>query len=134
TAIAATPNVAPSSAPAVNVATAPTQNITAPPTPGVNSIKGSLATRPVVVGSTQLEANAKKPKSSYPLGITINNRGAAIDSVTLNRFRNQPEKPEPYVFQKPYEVSSPLAAALATRSISINGAGPIALDNIYWIP
>src|SRR2546421_10023769 len=55
TAIAATRNIAPATAPVVAVANAATQNISAAPSPGVNSIKGSIATRPVVVGSTQFE-------------------------------------------------------------------------------
>ncbi len=138
---AASPSTTPATTNAIAIATPvpSSQNLTTAPASvpsgaGVNTVKGSIATQPVIIGSIRYEENPKKPRSPYPLGIAINNRGAALDSVTLNRFRSDADKPEPYVFQKPYEVSSPLAAALATRSISINGAPPIALDGIYWIP
>jgi hypothetical protein len=104
------------------------------PTTGPTSapvIKGGIQAKPIVLGSTAFDP---KGKGTYPLGVTLNNRGAGLDSATLNRFKQQYDKPTPYVFQQPYETGGPMAVALATRSVSINGAAPVSLDSAYWVP
>ena len=116
--------VASSTGPATNTATAGS---------GVGSaVKGAKAPVEVVIGSTEYDPNSDKPKSAFPLGVTLSNRGAAVGSVTLNRFRNQYDQPKPFVFQTPYEINSPLSAPLATRWVSIGGAAQQPLDNVLW--
>src|SRR5437763_11382536 len=99
---------------------------------GSASVDVGVAAAPVVLGYVGYDADAKV-KSPYPLGLMINNRGAALDSVTLNRFRDQYDRPEPYVFQRPYGTASPLSAALATRAITFGGSEH-PLHNVYWQP
>lgn len=112
-----------------------TSSSTGPATAGsgvVGAVKGAVSATEVVIGSTDYDPNSDKPKSLYPLGVTLSNRGAAITSVTLNHFRNQYDQPKPFVFQTPYEVSSPLAAPLATRGISVGGGPQVSLDSVLW--
>jgi YidC/Oxa1 family membrane protein insertase len=96
------------------------------------NVKAATAPVEVMLGSTELEADPEHPKHLYPLGVVLNNRGAAVRSVTLNRYKNQYDQPRPFVFQTPYDVSSPLAAALATRSVTVNGGAAQNLDSVYW--
>lgn len=129
---AATTQPADVATPPVTSATGPAANsTTGPSTTSVVEVKGAAAPLEVVLGSTELEKDPDHPKSPFPIGVTITNRGAAIESVTLNRFRDQYDQPTPYVFQKPYDVNSPLATPLATRSVSINGGAPQSLDKLW---
>src|SRR5947209_12033894 len=86
---------------------------------------------PVVIGSTRYDPTQK---STYPVGLASSPRGAGLDSATLNRFKNQQDQPDPYVFQNPYAVASPLSESMATRSVTIDGGTPIALESLDWQP
>ena len=119
--------------PASSPASGPTTGTGGNPTTStIVAVKAATQPASVVIGSTEYDPDPKHPKSLFPLGVTINNRGASIESVTLNRFRQQYDQPKPYVFQKAYDVSSPLAAALATRWVSIDGSAAQPLGNVYW--
>lgn len=59
--------------------------------------------------------------SGYPMHVRLSSRGAAIELVTLNAYRQQVDRPDPYAFQATYDVPHELAAAMATRRIVING-------------
>ena len=118
--------------PGVSSSTGPTTNGVAGGGGNSGAVKGASAPVEVVIGSTSYEPNGDKPKSVFPLGVTISNRGAAIASVMLNRFRNQYDQPKPFVFQTPYPVNSPASAALSTRWVSIGGGMQQALDNVLW--
>jgi YidC/Oxa1 family membrane protein insertase len=92
-------------------------------------------TNPVVASSVTLGSTTYDPKgnlNSFPIGLALTSKGAGIESVTLNRFSELVDKPQPYVFQKPYDVPSPKAEALATRLVTIDGGAPIELDQLYW--
>ena len=105
-------------------------------TAGLHATGAAAASPSVVLGSTAFDAefqkDQKSPKNLFPLGLVIAPRGAGVSSVTLNRYRAEYDKPEPYVFQKPYGVDSPLAESMATRSITIDGAATIPLDSLEW--
>ena len=118
-----------------NPSTGPTTGSTTTPSPtAVSSVKSTTQATTVTLGSTSYDPDPSHLKSDYPLGVTINSRGAAIDSVTLNRFKNRFDQPLPYVYQKPYGTASPLSAPLATRWVSIGGGAPQSLDNVNWEP
>lgn len=86
---------------------------------------------PVILGNTAYDP---KQSNTYPIGLTISPRGAGLDAVTLNRFKQEYDRPDPYVFQKPYEVLSPMSQSMATRSVTIDGGPPISLDSLDWQP
>ncbi|MGE5609542.1 MAG: YidC/Oxa1 family insertase periplasmic-domain containing protein [Bacillota bacterium] len=74
----------------------------------------------VTLGDTQYQPGpGYKP---FPIGVTLTSQGAAIQTVTLNHFKEQVKGKEPYVFQRPYEqVPAAFSHALATRSVTVNG-------------
>ena len=74
----------------------------------------------------------KGKASKYPVGLSLNPKGASVALVTLNRFRDKVDEPGPYIFQQPYQVDSPFAAALATRSITIDNGSAIPVDQLAW--
>jgi len=86
------------------------------------------AVAPIELGSAAFDPRGK---GQFPLGMLINVRGAALESVTLNQFRQDLKSDKPYVFQEPYASSSAYAAALATRSINVNGM-EVALSGLNW--
>ncbi len=120
------------SAPAAGTAPTTAPAATTGQTPATAIVIGGPSTRPVILGSIDYDPNVKSPHSPFPLGLTLSPRGASIQSVTLTRFRNESDKPTSYVFQEPYEGNSPLARALATRSVTIDGGAPIQLDSLDW--
>jgi YidC/Oxa1 family membrane protein insertase len=96
------------------------------------NVKAATAPTEVVIGSMAYERDKDHPLSAYPLGVSLSNRGASVQSVTLNRYLNQYDQVQPYTFQKPYSVNSPLSAALATRGVTIGGGAMQPLDGVYW--
>jgi YidC/Oxa1 family membrane protein insertase len=81
------------------------------------------------VGYFNLDQDGKQP---YPVGLKINPVGAALDSVTLNRFKEYVGKPDAYAFQGPYmDVEPQYRHALATRGVMLNGAW-VDLSNTIW--
>jgi len=117
---------APSSAPAQPVMVAASQPATAP--------RGQLRVAggdpmPAALGHSAFDP---KGRAQYPLALTIDPRGAAISSVTLNRFRRVVNSDDPYVFQTPYGGLDPSAsAAMAVRSITVNGMSA-SLWDVTW--
>ncbi len=79
--------------------------------------------------SVQLGSTAKD--SPYVLGVSIRPQGAALESVTLNRFLKDARSKEPYIFQQPYNDNSPLDPALATRAAIVNGTS-VDLSGANW--
>jgi YidC/Oxa1 family membrane protein insertase len=118
-----------SSQPAPNATSAPVSQ-------PVAEVKGAATVSELVLGSTEFDPDLKKPKSPFPLGVTLSSRGAAVESVALNRYRQQYDQTKPYVFQQRYAAPSaavaPLTASLATRWVSIAGVGQQNLDNVNW--
>ena len=78
----------------------------------------SAAPQTAELGSQQFDPQGKQP---YAMGLVIASRGAAIESATLNQFRQEVQKDAPYVFQRPYtQGSDALTRALATQAIEID--------------
>jgi YidC/Oxa1 family membrane protein insertase len=69
-----------------------------------------------------------KAQQAFPLGLSIDPRGAALRFVTLNRFRQEVEKDEPYVFQHPYDDGTP---AMGAASITVDGS-VLDLSKVNW--
>ena len=99
--------------------------------PGMVRATGG-ADETVEIGQFQFDPDKKL---GYPVGLRISSRGAAIQSVTLNRFRKEVGKDEPYVYQAPYtglpNLDPALAASLATRQAIIDGQ-TVNLAGVNW--
>src|SRR5262245_43508802 len=98
-------------------ATTPTTGPTSGPSAGPAIIAAGglrvIGGQPTVTEIGQLQFDPKGERGG-PMGVRINPRGASLQSVTLNRFRAEVGKNDPYVFQRPYaDIASPLAHALA---------------------
>jgi len=95
-------------------------------TTGGNSITVNAATAPrgAVLGSDE----SKDP--NYSLAVRLSPQGAGLDSVVLNQFRQTVDGKSLYTYQQPY-TTDPLSRALATRSITVNGA-TISLADKDW--
>jgi YidC/Oxa1 family membrane protein insertase len=118
--------VGPSTAPGVVRQTAPA---TAPTTPETLQVVGGDAL-PTRLGNPAFDPGGT---GDYPLALVIDPRGASIGSVTLNRFRRDVGKDEPYVYQQPYEnVPSEQSHALATRYVVVNGQR-FDLATVNWV-
>jgi YidC/Oxa1 family membrane protein insertase len=126
-----------SGAPAENAASS---GASTGPTTGASSTTGPTSmpvvagaaeptAEPIILGHIELDETGSNP---YPLGLSLDPRGAALESATLNRFRLFVDQTKPYRFQEPYDHKSAATAALATRSVSIDGGPSIALDSVYW--
>jgi YidC/Oxa1 family membrane protein insertase len=113
-----------------SAATAPAPTTAPLTTPHIVATTQSISGAPVTLGSFRYDPKGKI--SDYPIGLALSPKGAAVASVTLNRFRDESDQPEPYVYQRPYDVESPLAAALATRSVTIDNGDAIAVDQLDW--
>ena len=97
--------------------------------PGVIRVVGGDP-QPARLGNPTFDPDASR---EYPVALTIDPKGASISSVTLNRFRRDVGKDEPYVYQRPYEnVPADVRYALATRYVVLNGTR-YDLANVNWI-
>lgn len=94
-------------------ATVPTLVPATTPAVGIKSITDATDAQPVQLGSPI------RNDPNYALGLTINPVGGALDAVVLNRYKQQVDREDPFVFERPYQ--DPGTAALATRSITLNG-------------
>lgn len=84
--------------------------------------------------AAELGHSAYDPSGSqaYPMGLVIDPKGAAVGSVTLNRFLSETEKKEPFVYQQPYQnAPAGVSHSLITRSIVVNGV-TVDLANVVW--
>ncbi len=88
----------------------------------------------VMLGQTEFDPDGKQP---YPIGVELTTRGAAVQSVTLNRFRAGLKRQEPYVYQQPYGMNilpaetRALAASMAARHVLVNGKH-VNLWDVNW--
>src|SRR5688500_5886444 len=88
-------------------------------------LEGEGKPGPAALGS----ATRKDPV--YAMQLNVADRGAGLGSVTLNDFLQNVDKPEAYVFQRPYEGREDQSRALATRSITVDGQ-TLELSNVAW--
>jgi len=87
---------------------------------GLQVVGGKTAEKPYTMGYPTYDPGGKS--SSFPIALTVTPRGAAVQSVILNRFTQTVGNDAPYVFQQPYEQGDPaLRHALATRQLVVNG-------------
>lgn len=114
----APPSVVPAVAATGPATAAATSNpaISAAPTVGLVVHGGPLGK--ITLGSTKFDPSQQ---GKFPLGVMITSRGAAIDLAVLNRFKRAVDKDEPYYFEQQYLSGGPMAAALATRWVVIDG-------------
>ena len=90
------------------------------PTATVQAVGGEA--QPALLGDPAFDPKGER---EYPLALNIDPQGAGLRSVTLNRFRREVERDEPYIFQQPYEeVPADVSRALATR---------YGLSDINWV-
>jgi YidC/Oxa1 family membrane protein insertase len=88
---------------------ATTQSVFAPVVPT------TMPAAPVLVGSNHFKS------TDYRMALSISPNGAGLDSVALNQFTAQVDKPDLYVFQTPYEQDTNSNRSLATTAIDIDG-------------
>ncbi len=112
-----------------------------PPTTGAASTGVSTATRSTGSAPTLVASNPSGLRPSgtgspdavvalgsavandpdYPLQLQISPRGAGLDRVVLNRFRQKVGEPDRYVFQEPFGNPQALTRSLAVKWAQING-------------
>jgi YidC/Oxa1 family membrane protein insertase len=110
---------------------APGEDVAAVTRPGQIRVTGGESAT-VAIGSFQFDPDQKL--SPYPLGLRLDSRGAAIASATLNRFRQEVGRDEPYVYQTPYTLENldqSLARSLATRLAMVDGQA-VNLARVDW--
>ena len=122
--------------PATRPSTGPTTNQVATASPEMNP-----STKPAELPAelTVDQAGAQKvatlgttdKSNAMPLGVALTPVGAAVESVTLNQFTAEVDKPAPYVFQKGYDDALETTRPLATRSVTIDGK-KLDLDGVVW--
>jgi YidC/Oxa1 family membrane protein insertase len=102
--------------------TAPTMAAAPPslPATGLRVMIPTTAPVPqtVTLGHSELDVKAK---ADYPLALKIDPRGAGVDQVFLNQFREAGGSDEPYDYQQPDPIDPAGTRPLATRSITIDG-------------
>lgn len=86
--------------------------------------------------ATQPDASAKLGSIefkdiTYRMGLQLSSRGAGLDSVVLNEFKQNSKDPTLYTFQQPYPQAEKTRRALGTQAITVNGT-TIDLSNTTW--
>ena len=116
-------------------ATSTAPQLTQAPTPTVGPRIVSAATQPSVVTLGDAEG--------FPIRVRLSSQGAGLDAVTLKQFEAPPtvtrgrgkddRSPghDDYVFQQPVDPSDPFTRAMATRSVTVNGA-EVKLADVHW--
>src|SRR5690348_2494342 len=110
------------------LATAPTTQSTIAATTGPATIASTTGPA-IVTGLHALEPQEGENQSAvigsadnkiYAMQIYLTPHGAGVEKVILNDFKKEVKKPEPYVFEEPYE-GHPGTEPLATQAVTING-------------
>lgn len=100
------------------------------------TVRGSrvLPTTNPVAATIGVVERVKKDDATAPvMGLKLDPYGASIASVTLNRFGRLPDKPEPFVFQRPYGVgAAEFQRPMATRQIILDGTTTLDLLSTPW--
>jgi YidC/Oxa1 family membrane protein insertase len=110
-------------------ATAPAPTVTVAPAPpaAISAVPAVSAPAEVMLGKVvpQVDKN-----SQYAMEVTLSPTGAAVSSVSLNRFGRADDRKVPYIFQQSYEDHTDSAAFLS-RCVVINGTY-VDLSQIAW--
>ena len=88
-------------------------------------VVGAPEARPTTLGS----GAAKDP--NFALQLSLDPRGAGINSVVLNDFKHSAKDEVLYSFQEPYEGHEARSRPLGTRWIDVNGQ-TLDLANVTW--
>jgi YidC/Oxa1 family membrane protein insertase len=121
--------LAPTTVPTMTATLSPaTQQVeSAVPGAGLVALKEAGGTPATIGSAAPNDANAV-------MELSINPRGAGLNSVILNEFKQTVEKEDRYIFQKPFGGDADdESRSLATRSISV-GPELIDLRNVDWQP
>lgn len=89
------------------------------------SARGEESPRTVLLGS----AVADDP--TYATGLLLTTRGAGVESVTLNRFKQQVDSEARYTYQIPFGGAVDASRAVASRFITIQGT-TVDLSAVNW--
>jgi YidC/Oxa1 family membrane protein insertase len=109
--------------------TPPAQAATSPGEPYVLHYDTSRPAA-VAIGSTKFQ------DPTYALGLNLDSVGAGIDAVTLNQFRQIVSRPDPYVYQRPYDAFDPdVGRSLSLQSVALGSAGEprLVTGNVAWV-
>lgn len=116
--------------------TNPTTNVVVAAPAGPSRLMALPATQPSTATEPAVLGAAASFDPTYAMQVRLTPVGAAIEQVTLNRFKNPldfkkpPEERRPYVFQEPY-AGMPDSYPLATRIFTVNGEA-VDLTNVVW--
>lgn len=116
------------SAPSVSTPVGGTAPTTAPTISAGLSAQGDptqAMPQTVLLGS----ATANDP--TYTMGLLLSTRGAGVDAVTLNRFKQLIDSDARYVYQTPSATGADASRVLAARSITVNGQA-FDLSTLNW--
>src|SRR5687768_674393 len=112
--------------------------IVAPTSAATQTAAASVTTRPLgyhAAPTTQpapAELGSARPNDSqFAMAVALSARGAGVDLVTLNEFKQKVDSDDRYRFQSPYPASEDLTRPFATRSITINGT-EVSLAGQAW--
>src|SRR5438046_1188373 len=96
-------------APTTNATTEPGSVASTTPSSQGNEVASSL--RPVATTQTSkaILGSEREKDANYSLAVHTTSRGAGVEGVTLNQFRQTVSKPDPYSYQHPYDNSSATA-------------------------
>ena len=117
----------PPSTPTTSIASA----TTSPEALGATTGPAGAATTPsnelasVIIGSTA------SSKTGCPLGLSLTTRGAGLNSVVLNEFKQTIDNPTPFTFQLPHGNYPDQSRPLSTQSITIDGVSR-ELSDVNW--
>jgi YidC/Oxa1 family membrane protein insertase len=79
----------------------------------IRSASDAVSRETIVLGSRL------KDDPNYALELAINPVGGGLDSVVLNKYKQQVDSDAPFTFERPY--TDPGTAAFSTRSVTLNG-------------
>jgi YidC/Oxa1 family membrane protein insertase len=92
-----------------------------------------MPTTAPAAGTSAFLGSVAASDPTYAVGLEINTKGAGLDEVVLNRFRENVDSNDRYSFQHPYDLNLDQTRPLATAAISIDGNSLPLADQI-WTP
>ncbi|HWB54431.1 MAG TPA: hypothetical protein VG722_09570, partial [Tepidisphaeraceae bacterium] len=119
------PSSAPSTGPVIT-------SITTQPTPAAAYVLApSATTAPATQPAIVSIGSGVRNDPTYAMEIGLDPRGASVDRVALNQYKQSVNSPGSYTYEQPLDVGGTNYPALATDSIVLNGQ-TIDLSNVDW--
>lgn len=97
----------------------------------ITSAPGALRAAQAEPSENVILGSAIDKDPNFAMAVNLSQRGAGIESVTLNTYRQVRERDDRYQFQKPYPQMTQPTSPLATRSVTIDGQ-TVGLDSVAW--